>query len=477
MARSVDLAVLRSNEPLKSLGVGLAALALGLTTGLLNAALSPIFVLVALLAIPITLAVLARPFLGTLGVVAIIFFLPFAVIPVNLGGLRLTGLDVALSGTLLAWVLAVLVGRERSRASPLSPAVLAFLGLLFVALLAGLARPLSGESMRLFLKLVNSVLFLFTILHTAQSRSRLIWLCRALILGGTLAATIALALHFVPKEVALRALNALSRLGYPTTGDLLRYIAGTDILRATGTAVDPNVLGAMLAVAGLVALTQFLAPKPVFSRGTLTAASGLILVALLLTFSRSSWLGLISGLFFIAAVRDRRLWILFVLIGAALAFQLIPGTERYVGHLISGLLAQDKAAAMRLGEYKDALLVISQNPWFGVGFGEAPSKSVYVGVSSIYLQMAEYIGLVGLAAFLAIIAQLFGRLLASLKTVGDPELRALILSFGTAVAGVLVIGLFDHHFFNLNFPHMTALFWLLIGATAAAMGASQSKVV
>ena len=31
------------------------------------------------------------------------------------------------------------------------------------------------------------------------------------------------------------------------------------------------------------------------------------------------------------------------------------------------------------------------------------------------------------------------------------------------VSPALVAGLFDHYFFNLNFPHMVGLLWLLLG--------------
>ena len=64
--------------------------------------------------------------------------------------------------------------------------------------------------------------------------------------------------------------------------------------------------------------------------------------------------------------------------------------------------------AWGLVEYRQALELIAQYPVFGVGFGASPSVDLPVGVSSMYLTVAEQMGLVGLAAFLlAVGAALF----------------------------------------------------------------------
>ena len=59
---------------------------------------------------------------------------------------------------------------------------------------------------------------------------------------------------------------------------------------------------------------------------------------------------------------------------------------------------------MRLGEYKDALALIRRYPWFGVGFAGSPDADLYVGVSNLYLLMGEIMGVLGVLAFLLVIA-------------------------------------------------------------------------
>jgi ABC-type antimicrobial peptide transport system permease subunit len=42
-------------------------------------------------------------------------------------------------------------------------------------------------------------------------------------------------------------------------------------------------------------------------------------------------------------------------------------------------------------------------------------------------------------------------------------LEAILLGLTTAIAGILVGGIFDHYFFNLSFPHSVSIFWIFLG--------------
>src|SRR5690606_15874525 len=75
------------------------------------------------------------------------------------------------------------------------------------------------------------------------------------------------------------------------------------------------------------------------------------------------------------------------------------GSE-FIHRLYLGFTLQDPATKLRLAEYRNAIAIIRKHPWFGVGFGDAPSIDLQAGVSSIYLVIGERIGLVGLTVFL-----------------------------------------------------------------------------
>ena len=140
-----------------------------------------------------------------------------------------------------------------------------------------------------------------------------------------------------------------------------------------------------------------------------------------------------------------------------------------MAHLISGVQLRDKAAAMRIGEYTDALKLIVQYPLFGIGFGASPTIDLYLGVSNVYLLIAEETGLAGLAAYLVTLATVFLHGMRRLLACRDGELQAILAGLLAALSAAATAGILDHYFFNLVFPHMTALFWLLAGLVMVAV--------
>jgi len=154
---------------------------------------------------------------------------------------------------------------------------------------------------------------------------------------------------------------------------------------------------------------------------------------------------------------------------AVLALLLLPQTQDYVVHFSQGLQQEDLATQMRLGEYKDALTLISRYPIFGVGFTGSPDIDTYIGVSNVYLLIAQQMGLVGVAAFLLVMLALFGFAWGARGVVKTrPALEPMWWGLHTAIAGALVGGLFDHYFFNLDFHHSVVFFWLFVGLAASA---------
>jgi O-antigen ligase len=149
---------------------------------------------------------------------------------------------------------------------------------------------------------------------------------------------------------------------------------------------------------------------------------------------------------------------------------LLPQAQAYVQHFVEGVRLQDLATLMRLGEYKDALILIGRHPWIGVGFIGTPEGSLYIGVSNVYLLIAEEMGLIGLAAFLLVIVLFFRQAWLAWPGVAQHVgQEAIFLGLVASVAGILVGGLLDHYFFNLAFPHSVAIFWLYLGLAMVAV--------
>jgi O-antigen ligase len=450
------LTVARFRTPLAT---GIAAL-LALAAGYYSASRSPLLVGGAILGVLFGAWALRKHEVALGGLVAVIALLPFGVVPFR-AAVAPTLLDAATAAVFLVWIGRAAERRSATRLTAVGAGMLAFAGALVAAyVLSGEAlRP--DETARLFAKVAAAHLLFLPVLNLVAERKLAGRLIAWLIVLASVEALAGIALYVIPRGAALRALNALGAIGYPTGDTVLRYRPETDILRATGTAVDPNMLGALLMVAGALAATQLLATRPILPKPLVVACLGPIALCLLLTESRGSWLGLAAGLCAIGLVRYRRLVVALALLGVlALA---LPQAQRFTSHLTAGLHAQDRASAMRIGELQNAVQIIQRHPWFGVGWGaegDSIELEFTLGVSNVYLTVAERSGVFALGAYLATLAVLAGVLWRALRQArpSQPD-DGLLAGLAAAFVATQVAGMVDHHF--VRFPHLISLLWIV----------------
>lgn len=441
------------------------ALAAGLAVGAYVAILSPILAVVGVAAVVSGLLMLRDTQWGLIAIIGLICLLPFGALPFKIG-FTPTFLDLALIAVYFVWIARIAAGRAgRFHGTALGLPIVVFILLAMASFVAGLAHAyLDQYVLRHFAELVLSIGLFFVVVNCVRTERQLRVLILVIILAGFAAAFIGIILYVIPEAWSIRLLSALGRVGYPTGAGVLRYVEDNPDLakRAISTSTDPNVLGGLLILVTTLTAAQFFARKPLLPTRVVAVIFVTGVLCLYLTYSRGSMAGLVAGLGLLALVKYRRL-LPIMAVGAGLLL-LLPQAQNYVQHFVEGLQLQDLATLMRLGEYKDALILISRHPWIGVGFVGTPESSLYIGVSMVYLLIAEEMGLIGLATFLLIVALFFRKVWVALPIVRQREgMEAILLGLTTAVAGILVGGIFDHYFFNLNFPHSVSIFWIFLG--------------
>lgn len=446
-------------------------LAAGLVVGAYVAILSPLYALAAALALVAGLLMLRDVQWGFVALIGLICLLPFGTFPFQIG-FTPTFLDVALVAIYLVWLLRIATGHAgRLVATALGLPIVVFLLLACASFVAGLAHAsLTPYLLRHFVEILLSISLFFAVVNCVHNQTQLQRLTTVLLWAGFGAAAIGVILYFLPQAWSIRLLSALGRVGYPTGSGVLRFIEDNPDLpqRAISTSTDPNVLGGLLILITTLTAAQLFAHRPLLPRPLVAGMALTEVTCLYLTYSRGSMLGLAVGLGVLALVRYRKL--IPVMAIAAVLILLLPQTQDYVQHFIEGIRLQDLATLMRLGEYKDAILLIQRHPWIGVGFAGTPESSLYLGVSNVYLLIAEEMGLIGLTVFLTILALFFSQVWTAWPRVRQHhDLEAILLGLVGSIAGILVGGLLDHYFFNLNFPHSVAIFWLYLGLTMAAL--------
>jgi len=459
------------------LGVGVGLVAA--IAGMLLATVGPIYTSIGVIALAGAVWAFWRLENALSAVIFVVVLLPYATLPFKVV-LTLSFLDIAVLIVYTLYLLEWMTGQRRRLAvTPIHAFVILFVVLSLFSFVAGLRYAgLTSNRLRQFSELALCVVFGLLLVDMLQTEEKLQSLVRVLILAGIIASIIGIVLWILPDTLTDNLLSRLSVIGYPNSG-VIHYIEDNPELaeRAIGTSVDPNSFGGILVIIAAITAAQLTSNKPAFGRRWLVAAAlGLMVACLGLTFSRGAMFAFAVALFVIGWLSDRRL-ILLLLVGIVVAIAL-PFTQAYVERFFSGIQGVDLATQMRFGEYKDALILIQRYPLIGVGFTGAPDIDIYLGVSSLYLTIASNMGLVGLLAFLSVITALFAyAALARNVLVPGSQLRSTWLGLIAAMVTILVGGIFDHYFFNLEFFHASTMLWMCVGLLLATTRIALTKSI
>jgi O-antigen ligase len=446
----------------------LVGLAIGVSAGLIGLLLAiggPLIAAGALFGLLAGLYLITDVHAALYGVVGIVALVPFAAFPVRIG-FTPTFLDAAMGAFLLVYAAQWMTGRRRGfRLTPVHALVGLYMAWLIISFLLGMrwARP-SSTDLRQFAEMILSISLVFVLGDVLRDGRALRRFAVVLLLALSAQALVTLTLYALPDDTAERLLIRLARFGYPD-GGVIRYIEDNPALdeRAIGTWVDPNALGGFLAVLGVYLAPQVFARRPILRwRWLIVLALGLSAAALVLTYSRASLLAAAVGLAFIGLHRGYRRYLILLGLGGALLL-ILPQTQAVVERLLQAFTGADLATQMRLGEYGDAFELIRRYPVTGVGFTGTPSIDLYTDVASMYLIMANQIGLVGVGLFALAMGGVFvyGRR-AWREAAGMDGRRSLHLGAHAALITALLNAVADLYFFRTDFHASITLFWLVV---------------
>ena len=459
----------------------LVGLMIGVSAGLIGLLLAvggPLIAAGALFGLLAALYLLTDLSAALYGMVLIVAVVPFAAFPFKVG-FTPTFLDAGMAAFLLVYAAQWMTGKRRGfRLTPIHGLVAIYMGWLIFSFLLGLnwARPTSAD-LRQFAEMLLSISLVFILGDVLRDTRALRRFALVLLLALTAQSVISLTLYAMPDDTAERTLVRLARFGYPD-GGVIRYIEDNPDLdeRAISTWVDPNALGGFLTVLGVFMAPQIFARQPILrQRWLLIGLLGLAAIAVVLTYSRASLLAAGLGLAFIGLHRGYRRFLLLLAL-AALAIFVLPQTQGVVERLLEAFTGSDLATQMRIGEYGDAFELIQRYPIAGVGFTGTPSIDLYTDVASMYLIMANQIGLVGVGLFALTMGGVlvYGRRMwpAASEITGQ---RALHLGAHAALLAALVSATADHYFFRTDFHASNTLFWLVVTAALVSSRLASEK--
>ncbi len=225
-------------------------------------------------------------------------------------------------------------------------------------------------------------------------------------------------------------------------------------VRTEGLFTHPNQLGGFLALAIPPVAALAVSEAVLWRRALGYLLFAAALLGLVLTYSRGAWIGTSVGLLVLVLMLRKGSWLL---PGAILAGAFTSGAilERLRSISTAG---SDPAVTNRFEIMETALRLITEHPFFGVGLGNFPAAYGSLMVSNLpmlsyslevpphahnlLVNLAVEVGLVGLLAFVAMLAAATLKALRAYRT-GEPRTRALALGIAAGLGATMIHNLVD----------------------------------
>ena len=284
---------------------------------------------------------------------------------------------------------------------------------------------------------------------------------------------------------------------YGNTEELARWADPNSVadgtIRIYGTLDNPNLFaGFLLPILPLAAVALLRWQSPI-RRLYAATGLGLGLIALVLSYSRGAWMGMVASLgllVLLLALRQTRNWpplwrrllpVLLLVGGTVVLVVLVTQVEPLRVRVLSLVAGrEDSSNNFRINVWMAALKMIEARPWLGIGPGNTAFNLIYplfqqpkfnaLSAYSIPLEITVEAGIPGLLVLLGLVATAVRSALRLGK--GDGPLALPALASLAIIAGLAVQGLTDTIFFR---PEVQLIGWFALAVLAAADAAREPR--
>jgi hypothetical protein len=411
-------------------------------------------------------ASLLAAFLSAEAALALLILL--ILVPLETTGLlagRFNQIDTLYAAALAGLALRTLASNERLALQPIGLALLAFIASGLVALAAGVLstdtlNAAFGHFRGAFGYAFVPLLVLALRGNSAGKRQALLWLlCAVAVVTGTRAV-----LAWAQLNDLVHLTGVLARFASPEESERIGVVAASrgdfGYLRAWSGNFEGNSLGTFLVMIIPVSACFALQGRSVVMRLVFGAATALLLAALMATYSRGAYLGLMAASLPLVLGLWRRSP------AGAIALALAAGTLLFfLANELPG--AQDRLITLRaLGDdptvqhrslvYQQVLDAFRHNPVWGIGLGTSLGQ-YGTGGDSLYLFLLLHGGLLVTGAF-AVLVWVAGRQVV--QAIRDGRLSGLDLAVAAGLLGFAVHSAVDYTLWN---PKVALTAWLMVG--------------
>ncbi|MFH1305558.1 MAG: O-antigen ligase family protein [Candidatus Omnitrophota bacterium] len=202
--------------------------------------------------------------------------------------------------------------------------------------------------------------------------------------------------------------------------------------------------------------------------------TGALMVCVALTYTRAAWIAVIISIIFLGILKSRKLLVATMIALVVLSF-VIPSAmrERAISvktPIVMVVRFEEGKMNFRMGLWVTAMKIIKQHPWAGCGLNSYTAVAPRYGIPEAYyphnsyLHMAAEMGLLGLGAFLWMVAALFRTALTGIRRIADGFYSACLAGFLAGFTGFLIHSFVDTNFYALQ---LGILMWIVMGLIIA----------
>ena len=321
-----------------------------------------------------------------------------------------------------------------------------------------------SDAIRFALFLIGSLIFAYSIYLVLDSKEKLVKFIKILLVFVTITGIYGIVQRIRGVEINLEFVDIYTNSGMPG--------------RVFSTFSNPNNFAQLL-----VLFMPFFVPAFVYSNRKTEKILALVgfcvtFVALLMTYSRSCWVGFALSAILFVFIYDKR----FVIPMAILVIVAIPFLPDTIMNRIFTIGSmEDTSNSYRIYIWKSCWEMIKDFGTTGLGLGPASFSVMYPGYSSpvavtaphshmLYMQIVLETGILGAVAFFGFIFALTKKAAGTMRKM-DSEIRCYTAAAISALFGIAFVCCAEYIWF---YPRIMFAFWIVPGIMLALIRNVQS---
>ena len=238
---------------------------------------------------------------------------------------------------------------------------------------------------------------------------------------------------------------------------------------------NPNTFAEVLILLLPLVLALVLCSRRVISKLAACGVFAIGVLALGMTYSRASWVGIACAMVVMVFLWKPKLIPAFAIL-CVLCIPLLPTT--IWNRILTIANPNDTSTASRFPLYQAALEVIKHSPVSGAGLGTAATQAYikdmnlyhgnapFVHAHNFFLQVWIEAGLLGFIGFVGSMLWNIKKAAHTVRHCGDSAARTITCAAAAAMCGAMVCGLADYLW---NYPRVMCIFWFVFAMAIAGI--------